>query len=94
MLVARADLHVRIGAEPIIVVLRTKAKSRAPTALLTGWGRVEVEALPQPVNNAGEAIQIFNLLYRRFATCQPFRQSRRASGTFTPCRMQFGDTAD
>jgi hypothetical protein len=67
MLVARADLHVRIGAEPIIVVLRTKAKSHAPTALLTGWGRVKVEALPQPVNNAGEAIQIFNLPYRGFS---------------------------
>jgi hypothetical protein len=32
--------------------------------------------------------QIFNLLYRRFSTCQ------RPAALPTPCRLQIGDTAD
>ena len=37
--------------------------------------------------------QICNLLYRGFAICGPPRVQRGAVKT-TPCRMQFGDTAD
>jgi hypothetical protein len=50
----------------------TRIVNLAAAALLTGWGsQAQAEALPQPVNNAGGAIQVFNLLYRRFVTGRP-----------------------
>jgi hypothetical protein len=60
MLVTRAELHVRIGAEPKLVTVCLRAK-RAATALLTVWmGELEQGLAHQPVNNAGQAIQSWN----------------------------------
>jgi hypothetical protein len=51
---------------------------------------------PQSRLPTGAALvtQSCTLLYRRFATCRPFRHFSRASLPTTVCRMQFGDTAE
>jgi hypothetical protein len=56
MLVTRAGFIVRTGAGPKLLNRPTQA-NRVGTALLTGWGERWGRLFPQPVNNAGEAIQ-------------------------------------
>ena len=56
-------------------------------------GRVRGKTPAQPVNNAGEAIQIFNLPYRRFVIGWTFGEGRRQV-SWARGRIQFCDTAD
>ena len=56
--------------------------------------RAQAEALPQPVNNAGEAIQICNLPYRRIAFGRPLESRDAVWKIPRPGGLQIRDTAD
>ena len=76
-------------------------KTQPPDLLQSSAGACQVETdgrrlvPPAPVSDFASGVaQIFNLLYRRFATCRAHRPLRGLRLHRAVCRIQFGDTAE